>query len=62
MNEELAELNIEDREEEDALLLPIDPGFQILAYEHCGVHISYLGVKRFLFKFFHEMDVERVVY
>ncbi|MBA0855523.1 hypothetical protein Goshw_015018 [Gossypium schwendimanii] len=87
MNEELAELNTEDREEEDALSLLIDPGLQKLAYEHCsvgyfltsiihyqamkntmtnlwhllgGVHISYLGVKRFLFKFFHEMDVERV--
>ncbi|MBA0556809.1 hypothetical protein Golob_026883, partial [Gossypium lobatum] len=49
MKEELVELNIEDREEEDALLFG-------------GVLISYLGVKRFLFKFFHEMNVKRVVY
>ncbi|KAH1097957.1 hypothetical protein J1N35_014878 [Gossypium stocksii] len=76
MEEEMTGINFEDGEEEDTLLLSIDPRLQKSTYEHClvmkntmanlwhplgGVQILDLGVKRFLFKFFHEMDVDRVV-
>ncbi|MBA0575190.1 hypothetical protein Golob_007042 [Gossypium lobatum] len=85
----MVRLNIENGEEEETLLLSIDPGLQKSAYEYClvgyfltasfvhftamnntmanlwhpldGVQILDLGERRFLFKFFHEMDVERVV-
>ncbi|MBA0548972.1 hypothetical protein Golob_020034 [Gossypium lobatum] len=55
MEDELAGLNIKDGEEKDALSLPIDPGVQ-----KWGLDLD-LGVKRFLFKFFNGMDVDRVV-
>lgn len=89
MEEELAGLNIERGEEEDAVSLPMDLVLHQSAYEHCfvgcfltasivhfkamknkmanlwhllrGVQISDLGVKRFLFKFFNEIDLDRVV-
>ncbi|MBA0791049.1 hypothetical protein Gohar_015651 [Gossypium harknessii] len=55
MEDELVGLNIEDGEETDALSLPIDPGVQ-----KWGLDLD-LGMKRFLFKFFNGMDVDRVV-
>ncbi|MBA0702910.1 hypothetical protein Goari_026957 [Gossypium aridum] len=54
----MAGLNLED-EEDEAFLLPIDPEVQKLVYEYRLV--SELGERRFLFKFFHELDIKRVV-
>ncbi|KAG8489479.1 hypothetical protein CXB51_017459 [Gossypium anomalum] len=88
MEKELANLNIED-DEEEALILPTDGVSRKLIYDCClvgcflmasvvhfptmkntmenlwnplgGVQISYLGGKRYLFKIFHELDIERVI-
>ncbi|KAG8473060.1 hypothetical protein CXB51_034996 [Gossypium anomalum] len=90
MEKELDGLNIDDgEEEEEAVLLPINPVLQKSAYEYClvgcfltssvvhftvmkttmanlwhpprGVQIMNLGGRQYLFKFFHELDVYRVV-
>ncbi|MBA0867311.1 hypothetical protein Goshw_029192 [Gossypium schwendimanii] len=65
MEDELARLNIEDGEEEDASNIVL---FQAkknmmanLWHPLVGVEISNLSVKRFLFKFFNGMDMDRVV-
>ncbi|KAK5820000.1 hypothetical protein PVK06_025041 [Gossypium arboreum] len=88
MEKELANLNIEDGEEE-ALILPTDGVSRKLIYDCClvgcflmasavhfpamknmmenlwhplgGVQISDLGGKRYLFKIFLELDIERVI-
>ncbi|MBA0608391.1 hypothetical protein Godav_020620 [Gossypium davidsonii] len=58
MEEEMAGLNIDDGKEE-VLSLRIDVGSQTVTYE--GVQISDLRERRYLFKFYHEIDIERVI-
>ncbi|MBA0640490.1 hypothetical protein Goklo_023422 [Gossypium klotzschianum] len=59
MEKELANLNIEDGEEE-ALILPTDGNTMKNLWNLLGgVQISDLGGKRYLLKIFHELDIER---
>ncbi|MBA0692606.1 hypothetical protein Goari_010155 [Gossypium aridum] len=58
MEDELARLNIKDGEEEDAAMKNMMAN---LLHPLGGVEISNLSVKRFLFKFFNGMDMDRVV-
>ncbi|MBA0751802.1 hypothetical protein Gogos_000703 [Gossypium gossypioides] len=63
MEKELEGLNIDDgEEEEEANMLPINLVLQKSAYEYCLGCLDYGSWgRRYPFKFFHELDVYRVV-